>query len=364
MKTLSRHSSIPYSTNGRSRKHDFADSDDKLRSVHNTGQEYKNLLSQYVIGQDDMVLAVVAALLGDVKVCLVGKSGVGKTYAAETLMKMLGIKSQLVPLNPDVTCSDITGWMSFDHETSRKVYWPSPFVNGTHMVVLDELNRSSDKVQASLLDILNGNRVIVDQTQYDVSDILTTIMTMNPPEDPGTRPIIDALADRIDFTLMVQTPKPASMRQIIAHNLTDTPVKKIFDAQSAQVRDPETGQLVDIGEIDSERVVRDIRKVTKHLMRRLSSTIPEIASEIVNGFQSDEWATPATVRTGISIVKMATIVAAVEHGSFPKASHVWQVAPGCLGMLKTTDWTTTSERTYRIWQRVQEIKAQYEKKLH
>ena len=325
-----------------------------IPEIYLAGQRLRGRLQNHVIGQPYMVTAVIAALLANIKLALVGKSGVGKTYTGETLAKILDISAQTLPLNPDMTCADITGMMILNPETHKMEYYPSPFLNGTQIIVIDELNRSSDKVQTALLDILNGNRVIVDKQVYPLSEAFTTIMTMNPPEDPGTREIINALADRIDYTLPVGTPAPLAMTEILKYGVSP---RQLSPIQMTEL-DKDTDHL-DAGAAKIAFIWK-MRLSFANCLKDVDLKVLEAASHIVLNFQDEKvWETPATVRTGNSIVEMATIVAILENKCLPTTKHVWDVAPGCLSMLKPVDWMTTKERISLVKSKVSQLKQQY-----
>ena len=204
MPTTTLERAAPVLSNG---QQSIVDPGSECNTLCNYGGLLQSELRRHVIGQDPMVFAAVAAALTGINLCLVGKPEIGKTFTAETLMKVLGLKGGLLPL----------GNMVLDLETHKKVYSPSPFLGDdldNKQIILDELNRSSDKAQTALLDIIDKKRVIVDKVQYDLSDIYTIVMTMNPPECSGTRPLFSALASRIDYTLMVRNPPRAHHRQV------------------------------------------------------------------------------------------------------------------------------------------------------
>ncbi len=344
-----------------------------IRDFQNFGGMLQTSLDKHVFGQGEMVTAIVAAVLSDIKLCLVGKSGVGKTHAAEKIKEILGLKGQILPLNPDVTCADITGNMVLDLETRRKVYWPSPFLNGNQMIILDELNRSSDKAQTALLDIINGNRVMVDGVEHKLSEVFTTIMTMNPPEDPGTRPIINALADRIDYTLHVRAPGQETVNAILAYHFSP-------NSNSFETQHPSDYRFEDMLAMKSrENEIREARQIVERILNsHIDNEVLQTASFIQQGFQEAwnpatsadwipetvEWDIPATARTAISMVQMATIVALLKEGKLPAKRHIWNVAAGCLGMIKPVDWMTTEQRLKLIKMRIEELRFPSKSRPH
>lgn len=332
------------------------DTDEEFPKLRNYGVMLQSEMKKHVIGQDRTVFAVVAAALTGINLCLVGKPGTGKTHSAETLMKILGFKGGTLPLHPDITAFDILGNMILDFETNKKVYSPSPFL-GDDLdnlgIVLDELNRSSDKGQAALLDVIDKKRVIVDKKQYDLSDVYTVVMTMNPPECNGTKPLFSALADRIDYTLAVSNPPQEDLQAIIKYNRLQPPVECIF-GHRAQAPNGSLAQVT--SRYEAEAVLRDCRQTFNYHFSTIDDKIDELASIIVDAFQGDEWVVPATARTGVAIAKMATVVSFMYNAGYPKAKHVWQVAPGCLGMLQPTDWMTTDDRLKRINDRLTQLR--------
>ncbi len=337
---------------------------EKLKEVHNSGDLLRTALSKHVFGQDKMITAIVAAVLADIKLCLMGKSGVGKTHAAETIQEITGLQGQILTLNPDVTCADITGFMKLDYETHKMVYYPSPFLRGNHMIILDELNRLSDKGQNALLEIINSNRVVVDGAEHKLSDIFTAIMTMNPPGDPGTRPIINAFADRIDYTLHVKSPKRETVDAILAYHFSATSRAPRNQSPS----DVKFEELLSTGSMEDE--IREAREIMQYLRNNhVPKEVCDTAALIQQGFQGSwrpavqadwipetvEWVIPATFRTAKSMVDMAMITSIIERGELPDHRHVWSVAPGCLGMLEPVGWMTTEQRLELIKMRLREL---------
>ena len=322
-------------------KDDIRRSIDRFQSV---GDCLQKELKKHVFGQNQMVFVVAAAVLSGLRICLNGKSGIGKTHAAETAHQLLGIKGQPLPLHPGVTCSDITGNMVLDLETHKMVYMPSPFLNGNHMVILDELNRSTTKVQNALLDIMNKSRIIIGTMPYLLSEPFTTIMTMNPPGTPGTQAIVPALADRIDYTLWVEPPSAEATEEIIAYDC--------LPDKNLQVLSPPEGELFKFlaqGRNGSQKngshnenldwlvKIREVRQIFQYHLANVDETVKKAATWIMSGFQGPEWEAEATPRTAIAMVRMATVTALLQ-GAKVTPQHVWSVSPGCLGMIQSSSW--------------------------
>ena len=316
-----------------------------INTFQRLGDFLQKELRKHVFGQDPMVFVIIAAVLSGLRVCLTGKSGIGKSHAAETTHQLLGIKGQVLPLHSGVTCSDITGSMVLDLETHKMVYMPSPFLNGNHMVILDELNRSTTKAQNALLDIMNKSRIIIGTIPYPLNEPFTTIMTMNPPGSPGTQDIVSALADRIDYTLWVEPPSPEVTGEIIAYDclpekdvqILSSPEKEMFEFMTQGHNGSQNnGSHSDV--FDWLARIGEARDVFQYHLANVDETVGKAASWITSGFQGPDWEVEATPRTAIAMVRMATVTALLQGAPKVTPNHVWVAASGCLGMLQSSEW--------------------------
>ena len=302
--------------------------DDKISMLRNRARTLQSAISQHVIGQQNMVLInTIALMTGDTTICLIGGYGIAKTHSSEVAMQAFGLKYGFLSLNPDTTCADITGYLKLDLETHKTVYEPSPFLGanlGNQGMIIDEFNRSSEKAQDALLEIIGNRRVTVGETRH-LCDDYPIICTMNPPGSPGTKPLHPALANRIDFTLMVKQPDHESRMKIVDYKIEQQ--KTALSRRSIRLK----------SSISSSQLQECRQLFYSHLqaVKNVDPTLNDLANQIVEPFfDSQNWQTPASVRTSYNIVKMATAVALIRDGDYPSINHVWEVAPGCLGMVK------------------------------
>ena len=329
-----------------------------ITDIYNFGLILRTLLSKHVIDQPALVYTITCAFLADIQLCLMGPSGQAKTHAAETMAKILGIDGNTFPLKPGTAEDEITGYMKLDLKTREMVYHPGPFT-GKQMVILDELNRTSDKAQDALLYILAHRKVIVDGKSYPLSRDFTTIMTMNPPEDGGTRRLIEALCDRIDYVLAIQPVRGQSLEDVISYICSPlhNNVENAFRDQRVSVKDPFTEEQLsfEVGNVSS--LICDARAVYRHILENYCSPEVKHTARLITEEFSDPtyWRIPATPRTGAAMVKMATIWALVGEGKLPTSRHVWQVAAGCLGLVEPQMWLTTSQRLDLIKQTIRSL---------
>jgi MoxR-like ATPase len=163
-----------------------------------------------VMGRDDIIELVLVALFADGHVLLEDYPGSGKT----TLAKALGHSivddlkhEQLadfrrVQFTPDLLPSDVTGVMVFDTATNGFYFRRGPVF--AYVVLVDEINRTSPKVQSALLEAMAEKQVTVDNTTHKLDDLFFVLATQNPLDAVGTYPLPMAQLDRFLFKLSMK----------------------------------------------------------------------------------------------------------------------------------------------------------------
>jgi MoxR-like ATPase len=164
-------------------------------------------LQAAVRGRDQAVELIVVALLADGHVLLEDYPGSGKT----TLAKALGgsiiddvpddpiVAFRRIQFTPDLLPSDVTGTTIFDPTTSRFFFRIGPVF--AHILLADEINRTSPKVQAALLEAMAEKQVTVDNKTRALDDLFFVIATQNPLDLAGTFPLPAAQLDRFLFKI-------------------------------------------------------------------------------------------------------------------------------------------------------------------
>jgi MoxR-like ATPase len=162
-------------------------------------------LKEFVKGRDDVIEYVLVALLGDGHILLEDYPGSGKT----TLAKALGYAIQedgaddtlphfrRIQFTPDLLPSDVTGVMVFDTESNTFHFRRGPVFS--YVLLIDEINRTSPKVQAALLEAMAEKQVTVDNTTHELDELFFVIATQNPLDLVGTYPLPVAQLDRFLF---------------------------------------------------------------------------------------------------------------------------------------------------------------------
>ncbi len=158
-----------------------------------------------VVGRDAVIDLVAVALLADGHVLLEDYPGSGKTTLAKALGNCIvddapedGIAAfRRIQFTPDLLPGDVTGTTIFDPTAHRFFFRAGPLF--AHVVLADEINRTSPKVQSALLEAMAEGQVTVDDTTRPLDDLFLVIATQNPLDLAGTFPLPAAQLDRFLF---------------------------------------------------------------------------------------------------------------------------------------------------------------------
>jgi MoxR-like ATPase len=192
-------------------------------------------LQKVIIGQDDVIEQIFAAIFTRGHCLLEGVPGLAKTLMVSTLARILDLNFKRIQFTPDLMPSDITGTNVLDEdEHGRRSF---RFVEGpvfTNILLADEINRTPPKTQAALLQAMQERETTVGQTTYPLPDPFFVIATQNPIEQEGTYPLPEAQLDRFMFNIKVDYPSAAEEEQILtATTRQDKPeVRKILSSRA------------------------------------------------------------------------------------------------------------------------------------
>lgn len=196
----------------------------KPRSLGDVLQEFsqhrrlmQEELQKVIVGQDEVIEQIFAAIFTRGHCLLVGVPGLAKTLMVSTLAKILDIRFKRIQFTPDLMPSDITGTNVLEEEDSGRRNFR--FVEGpifTNILLADEINRTPPKTQAALLQAMQEREVTVGQETYILPEPFFVIATQNPIEQEGTYPLPEAQLDRFMFNIKVDYPSLDEEERILA----------------------------------------------------------------------------------------------------------------------------------------------------
>lgn len=167
-----------------------------------------------VVGHDEALSHVVAALLAGGHILLEDVPGVGKTLIARTLAQVVGGAFKRVQSSPDLMPSDITGTHVFQPAEGSFRFVPGPvFAN---ILLADEINRASPRTQAALLEAMEEGAVTVDGVRHALPRPFLVVATQNPVEFQGTFPLPEAQLDRFAVSLTLGYPSPEDEARLLS----------------------------------------------------------------------------------------------------------------------------------------------------
>ena len=162
-------------------------------------------IGKVMVGQKDVVRAVLIALFAGGNVLLEGVPGLGKTLLVRTLARTLQLPFSRIQFTPDLMPADVIGTtiVSEDHETGRRTFAFQPGPIFAQVVLADEINRATPKTQSALLEAMQERSVTVAGTTHMLKAPFLVLATQNPIEQEGTYPLPEAQLDRFLFKINV-----------------------------------------------------------------------------------------------------------------------------------------------------------------
>jgi len=218
-------------------------------------------LKKIIVGQDDMVKLIIAALLADGHVLIEGVPGVAKTLTAKLVAKSLSVHFSRIQFTPDLMPSDVLGTPIFNPKEATFEFKRGPLFS--NIVLIDEINRAPAKTQAALFEVMEEKQITVDGRTYPMQAPFMVLATQNPIEQEGTYRLPEAQLDRFLFKIVVPYPNESEEFNILKqfHDMGNTDVMSVVESVlSAQ-------QIIDIRKqvktiLIEEKLLQFIAKLT------------------------------------------------------------------------------------------------------
>ena len=298
----------------------------KTRNLGDVLQEFRQHryvmqeeLQKVIVGQDEVIEQVFAAIFTRGHCLLEGVPGLAKTLMVSTLARILDLGFQRIQFTPDLMPSDITGTNVLEEDDEGKRNFR--FVEGpifTNILLADEINRTPPKTQAALLQAMQEREVTVGQTTYPLPNPFFTIATQNPIEQEGTYPLPEAQLDRFMFNIKIDYPSKDEEEQILA----------------ATTR----GENPEVGKVLSAKAILNVQKLVGSVA--VSEYVIKYAAALVRATRPKDESAPKFVqelvdwgagpRAGQFLIQGGKAIAAMDGRFSVSVEDVQKIAPPVL----------------------------------
>ena len=165
------------------------------------------------VGDPEVVRLVVTALLARGHLLIEDVPGIGKTLLGVALARSIESSFRRIQFTNDLLPSDLLGMSIFNPRENTFSFKPGPIFS--HIILADEINRTTPKTQSALLEAMNDLQVTIDGGTYPLPDPFMIIATQNPIEYHGTFPLPEAQLDRFLLRVKIGYPSAENEKEII-----------------------------------------------------------------------------------------------------------------------------------------------------
>ncbi len=195
-------------------------------------QDVVKRLENVILGKSQMIRLTLTSILAGGHVLLEDVPGVGKTMLVRSIARVLGCSFKRIQFTPDLLPSDVTGTSVYNPSELQFEFRPGPIMG--QIVLADEINRTSPKTQAALLEAMEERAVTVDGQTHLLPEPFFLIATQNPIEYEGTFPLPEAQLDRFTMKLNVGYPTIEEEAELLSRVQHHHPIEDVHPVMTAQ----------------------------------------------------------------------------------------------------------------------------------
>ncbi|MCD2331946.1 AAA family ATPase [Borreliella americana] len=292
--------------------------DSEVENALHLINKFRREVASRVLGQKEMIDAILMGLLTDGHVLLEGVPGLAKTLAIQTVSDVLDLEFKRIQFTPDLLPSDLTGNMVYKSATGTFKVRKGPVFS--NVILADEINRAPAKVQSALLEAMGERQVTLGDETHRLPDPFFVLATQNPIEQEGTYNLPESQLDR--FLLKVNVHYPSVQDEVrllkifsVDGRLENIKVAKVMNAYS----------LADIKRTVSRVKVDD--KIMLYIVTLISASRERDKKTYPFAKYIEFGASP---RASLSLLKCARVNALYEGRIFVLPEDVKAVAYGVL----------------------------------
>lgn len=281
----------------------------KKQNVLNPGQiklsGLRQQLESRILGQKVAIEYCLASLLCGGHVLLEGPPGIGKTSLAQGIAGIFQGTFRRVQMTSDLLPSDIVGTLRIRPGAQDFEFRPGPIF--TQVLLADELNRTSARTQAALLEAMAEGRVSVDGTTYNLPSPFFVIATQNPQEFQGVYPLSESQLDRFLLQVLLDLPDHESELELYKRH---TEIKS------------DVSSIVPFTSEDLLAIRKEVSSI--HIEPDLLTYVQKIAQEVrsIEGVQHG-----ASVRAVLQLIDVARAIAFLDGRNFTHPDDFKRLAP-------------------------------------
>ncbi len=267
----------------------------------------KRELRKVIVGQDEMLDLLLAALFANGHVLIEGVPGIAKTLTAKLLARTLSVGFSRIQFTPDLMPSDVIGTSVFNPKTVEFKFNQGPIFS--NFILIDEINRAPAKTQSALFEVMEERQVTVDGETYAMQQPFLVIGTQNPIEQEGTYRLPEAQLDRFLFKIVISYPSLEEETKILSeHHARKT------DAAAAPIERVLTAEQI----ASCQATVRSVG-VEENLVRYIAALVGKTRTH-------GDLYLGASPRASLAILNSAKAVAAMQGRDFLTPDDVKSVA--------------------------------------
>ncbi len=265
-------------------------------------------IEQVVVGKRQQIVRVLVAWYCEGHVLLEDVPGVAKTVLARAFARSVGCSFNRIQCTPDLLPTDVTGGSIFNQKKSEFEFRPGPIFS--QLLLVDEVNRTTPRTQAALLEAMAESAVTIDGTTHPLKPPFLLIATQNPIDHEGTFPLPEAQLDRFLMKLSLGYPTAEEESQMLEMLRREHPLTRLQPVVSAE-------QL-----LACQRAVR-----TVHVDEKIRHYITQLVQATR---EHEELSLGGSPRASIALYRTAQAVAAIRGRNYVEPDDVKHVVPSVL----------------------------------